>query len=346
MATFYLLAFIVLFFGVKFQRHGFYSDNLEMEQCNAIKGFFIMMVFISHALLDLGKAGFVFSCHLDSFGMQIRSFFGQLIVVMFLFYSGFGVMESYNKKGQDYLRGFPRKRILATLLNFDIAVLLFVIVDLVIGIRPTLKQVLFSLIAWDSVGNSNWYIFVVLLCYVFFYLGFRLFPNHRVKGLLMVLFAAFVGMIVLFFSKQSWWYDTILCFPAGLVYSNYKEKINGFFKKNYIVMLVASLGVFFAFQFIKFPSILHGFTHNFKSVAFCCLIVLLTMKIKTGNAVLQWLGNNLFPIYIYQRLPMIIIAKTCGNEYVCAFPYVFILACFVVTCILAWGYKYWQVKFV
>ncbi len=346
MATFYLIAFIVLLFGVKFQRHGFYSDNLGMEQCNALKGFFIMMVFISHALLDVGKAGFVISCHIDSLGMQIQSFFGQLIVVMFLFYSGFGVMESYNNKGLDYLTAFPRKRILTTFLNFDIAVFIFVIVDLVLGIRLTFKQVFLSLIAWDSVGNSNWYIFVVLLCYLFFYFGFRLFPNHRVKGILLVSFAAFVGMIVLFFLKQNWWYDTILCFPAGMVYSNFKGKINDFFKKNYIVILITSLGIFLAFQFIKFPRILHGFTYNFKSVVFCCLIVLLTMKIKTGNAALRWLGINLFPIYIYQRLPMIVIAKTCGKEFVCAFPYAFILACFSVTCILAWGYKYWQVKFV
>ena len=68
------------------------------------------------------------------------------------------------------------------------------------------------------------------------------------------------------------------------------------------------------------------------------------MMVKTGNAVLKWLGVNLFPIYIYQRIPMIAITKLAGDGFVCNHPYVFIVSCFAVTSLIVVGYKYWQVK--
>ena len=42
---------------------------------------------------------------------------GQLVVVMFLFYSGYGIGESYKKKGVNYVQQMPVHRILTTLLN-------------------------------------------------------------------------------------------------------------------------------------------------------------------------------------------------------------------------------------
>lgn len=175
MALFYLLAFVILFYGAKYQKQGYYSDNLGKDQSNAIKGLFILMVFISHSMSKVRSAGFEFGSGVDAFGDRIQTEFGQLIVVMFLFYSGYGVMESYVNKGQDYLKTFPKKRILTTLLNFDIAVLLFAVLDLALGIEIGLKQFGLSLLGWKDVGNDNWYIFVILFCYAVAYMGFRIY---------------------------------------------------------------------------------------------------------------------------------------------------------------------------
>ena len=49
---------------------------------------------------------------------------------MFLFYSGYGVMESIRKKGEAYVVAMPRHRVAGTLINFDVAVLIFLVVDL------------------------------------------------------------------------------------------------------------------------------------------------------------------------------------------------------------------------
>ncbi len=343
MALFYLPAFFILFYGAHYQKCGFYSDCLGIEQANAIKGFFILMVFIGHSIQTIGNLGYPFVKGIDILGKRIWSEFGQLIVVMFLFYSGYGVMESFQKKGQEYLRSFPQKRVLTTLLNFDIAVLLFVVLDLALGVELSLKQIGLSFLAWKSVGNSNWYIFIILFCYITAYLGLRLSPYNNDKSSFLIFILALLGMLALSFKKPAWWYDTLLCFSAGVFFSVYKDRISRFFHKNYYVVLLASMGLFLLFHFMSLPD-LRGLTHNFESVLFAIITVLFTMKVKTGNAVLMWLGMNVFPIYIYQRIPMIAIGNLAGGDFVCNYPYVFVFVCSIATLIIAWGYQYWKVK--
>lgn len=343
MVFFYLLAFFILFYGAHFQKCGFYSDCLGIEQANAIKGFFILMVFIGHSIQTIGNLGYPFVKGIDILGKRIWSEFGQLIVVMFLFYSGYGVMESFQKKGQEYLRSFPQKRVLTTLLNFDIAVLLFVVLDLALGVELSLKQIGLSFLAWKSVGNSNWYIFIILFCYIAAYLGLRLSPDNNAKSSSLIFMMALLGMFALSFKKPSWWYDTLLCFSAGVFFSVYKDRITRLFHNYYLVILLASLGLFFLFHFMSFP-VFRGLTHNIESVLFAVIIVLFTMKVKTGNAVLMWLGMNVFPLYVYQRIPMIAIGNLAGGDVICKYPYVFVFGCIILTIIIAWSYQYWKVK--
>lgn len=115
-------------------------------------------------------------------------------------------------------------------------------------------------------------------------------------------------------------------------------------KEHYFGVLLATSVVFLlAFHWLSLPS-RNGMVYNVQGIAFALLTVLLIMKVKTGNAVLQWLGVNLFPIYIYQRIPMIVITNLAGKGFVCNYPYVFIVSCFAVTCMIVWGYKFWRIK--
>lgn len=134
------------------------SDYLGREQCDSIKGLFLLFVFFRHFMGYVIQAGghtYVFDEYL-----------GQMIVTLFLFYSGFGVMESIKKKGDEYVKSMPKRRILTTLVNFDIAVLAFIALDLMLGRPITIKQTLLSFVCWESVGNSNWYIFAIICCYI------------------------------------------------------------------------------------------------------------------------------------------------------------------------------------
>lgn len=130
-------------------------DYMSKSQCNVVKGVFILIVFFSHFQQYVSEAG----------GRVFDIYLGQLMVAMFLFYSGYGVAASFAKKGVSYVRDFPKRRILTTLLNFDIAVAAFIVLDLIIGRPIGACQALLSFVCWESVGNSNWYIFAIIYCY-------------------------------------------------------------------------------------------------------------------------------------------------------------------------------------
>ena len=169
----YIIITLFLIVGITYHKTEFYDGYISKEQCNCIKGFFIVVVFCRHIAPYLVDAGYDFSIFGDSLFRHIDGRIGQLLVAMFLFYSGYGVMESIKKKGSNYLDNIPKRRLMPTLANFDVAIVLFLIVDLCLGIHYDTKDVLLSFIGWKSVGNSNWYIFVILCCYLSTYITFK-----------------------------------------------------------------------------------------------------------------------------------------------------------------------------
>ena len=346
MLIFYLVLFCFLFFGLSVKRSGYYEDFLDRKQTDAIKGLFIWMVFLSHAMLEVQASGFDPVRAIDFAGYRIRSEFGQLVIVLFFFYSGFGVMESIQKKGQDYLDHFPRRRLLNTLLNFDIAVLCFILLNLLMGVHMGWKQVAWSFIGWESVGNSNWYIFVILYCYLATWFSGKLFPRRGLGILLMTTALILAGEVALSFLKhgQTRWYDTLLCYPAGMCLSLYRDRLTAFFKRGYWPALGLVTAVFLFLHFQRWIPSLRGLTHNAKSIAFCLLAVLASMKVKTGNRFLYWAGACVFPIYIYQRLPMRAFRHWAGDAWVSANPYLFIVLCAGVTVGITYYYHHWQIK--
>ena len=119
---------------------GFYEDYASPEQTRSINGICIMLILLSHTFAKVAPAD-VF----DKAYEPMRIFLGQFVVVPFLFYSGYGIMESLKKKA-DYIKDFPKKRFLKIVLQFTIITLLYVIMHVCIGIDYTLLHVLLSFV--------------------------------------------------------------------------------------------------------------------------------------------------------------------------------------------------------
>ena len=66
MIFFYLLIFFVSLVGVQTCRTGFFQDYLEKDQCNAIKGVFILLVYLGHVIIDVKYCGFSAIKRVDS----------------------------------------------------------------------------------------------------------------------------------------------------------------------------------------------------------------------------------------------------------------------------------------
>lgn len=332
MLLFYIIILLFALYRISFVKSGFNLDYLSKEQCNAIKGIFILIVFIRHIWPYLLNFGYDFTSPGDSLFMWIDRWMGQLLVVAFLFYSGYGVMESIKNKGQQYIEDMPRRRIFNTLINYDVAVLAFLVIDLVLGISLDPVSTLLAFTGWTSIGNSNWYIFVILVCYLCTWVGFKL-----GKGWISFFLFAATYIILLNTKTNLVWYNTIFSFATGLLYSQYKMQIEKFVQRQYWFVLPICLFTFLAVHTYKVA--FYGLKDNLSSILFALSIVVVSMKIKVGNKALIWCGTKLFPLYIYQRIPMIILSKFDGGMFVTRHPYAYVWTCLVITIAIAFFYR-------
>lgn len=219
MILFFALLILICFYKIQAKKEGIFEDYLSVEKTNSIRGVFILLIFLSHI------SGYITTkTALDNIYLFINGLIGQRVVTMFMLYSGYGVMESIQSRGADYVKGMPRRRILKTQFNFACGVILYAILDLLIRQgRPSFSIGVFlaSLVGWESLGNSNWYIFAILVAYVATYCGFSMAGKDQKLGILFtsVLLVSYCAIMRGFKLKPvTIWYDTILCYPIGMGY--------------------------------------------------------------------------------------------------------------------------------
>lgn len=301
-----MLVFLILiiFFFLSYPKIQFKNFNdgfISKETTTMINGIFVLLVFMAHFVqyTTLDKV-------IDLPYMFLYRKLDQLIVTTFLFFSGFGMYESYKKKGINYINSIPSKRIFKLLVRFSIAICCFLFFDFLLGKTYSTKTILFSFIAWDSVGNSNWYIFVILCLYFIFYLSFIL-PIKNDK--LSIIFNFILSLMLILFlkvsGKDSFWYNTIFCFSAGMIFSFYKDKIINLFKGNANLWKLSI--IFCVFLFLLGYKLRNNLVfYELHAVLFVLIILLLMMKIKFKSKFLMFMGENVFSIYIFQRIPMMV----------------------------------------
>ncbi len=333
MNLFFVFILIISLIGIEFCFKKGNKDYLSKVNTSCIKGIFILIVFYSHfcQYTDVNMSK-------DFIMFDIRSFLGQLMVALFLFYSGYGIFESLKSK-KGYIEKLPKNRIFKTWLHFAIVIFIFLIVNLLFISNPDLsiKRVLLSFFAWDSIGNSNWYIFSIICLYIITYLSFKIFNNKKdyQKGIALNYLLTIVVMMLLSIYKEDYWFNTMLCYPLGLSYSFHKDIIEEklFNPKTFIMVLFVTVLSFLTLM--KFQKT-NFWYYDIYSMIFCLLIVELTVLINLKSPILKWFGDNLFWIYILQRLPMMVLNNIGYNTH----PYRFALISFVITIVLTFIFKF------
>lgn len=341
MALLLIAIILIVSVGLEVRRKGFFDDSLKRESADAIKGVFILLIVVSHAMGYYDYCGYTYSLPADGLARKGLLCLGQLVVVMFLFLSGYGVMEQWKQRGRSYVVLMPRRRVLTTLLNFDVAVVVFAIASVAMGSPVQWRQMALSLVAWESVGNSNWYIFAILLCYVAAWLSLRFCRAKGWQAVAACTMILLLAMAVLQMCKPPMWSDTLLSFPAGMAWSLLGSKAVAVVHRRYAVCLVASMAAFSLLYIL--PLNAAGLRPNLMAVAFALMVVVVVQKVRPGGKVLRWCGSHLFPLYIYQRLPMMVVA-TLWPSWVAAHAVLFVVVTFAVTVVIAHYYHYWQIR--
>lgn len=323
----FIIFILISFIGINFQNiKGIDGDALSKERTTMINGIFVVIVLFSHfnsyATSDIAvdKIYYLF--------FKI----GQLMVTPFLFYSGYGIYESIKNK-KNYMDGFFKKRIVKLFVSVFLALVLYMILNIVIGKSYDIKTILLSTIGFTSIGNSNWFIFATFCMYFSILISFKIFKKDNISALLSCLILSFCYMVlVMKFVGNARWVNTILCFNAGMFFSYFKDTILNFLKNKYhYILSLILLIIIFGLATINNHNY---FTYEIISVAFILLIVILTLKIHIGNRVLFWFGKNTYNIYILQRLSYTIYEYIGVKDYnVYIYFIVSVITTFILTCL-------------
>ncbi len=282
---------------------------LSFDVSNCLKGIFAVMVLISHLH---GRVGIFSSSILGT----LFSAFGYLAVSGFFFLSGYGLTQQSRK--ENYVKDFPKRKILPFYLLVITAVLIYIVVDLIFSRKISLLLVVRSFWWGGTVIDNGWYLQTQLLFYIFFFIAFR-FTKKRSISVFTLLLAYVVVCYLL--SYPSTWYEASFAFLLGIVFSEKKAKIEELISKNKTVWgLIALLLVFFVIALFfgnkpYLPFIPRILVKMLSSVLFVILAIAVSCKIKLEFAVTRWLGKYSLGIYVIQGIFLSALRPVIQNDW-------------------------------
>ena len=321
-------------FGMKFSGGDFRKDYMSPQSTTAVNGVFTVLVFMCHVINTStyqtgGLADIIFKDYIN---------IGQLVVVTFLFFSGYGIAESLRKK-PGYAKKMPYRRIFKVWLSFAAALVFWLVFDLIRGTGLNARTVLLSFTGWESLGNSNWFMFVIFCLYIITCCSFILCRDRFVPGAAAVTILSAGLVAALFFADRgTHWWNTIVFYPLGMWFSLLRPYIERVIQKNNAVYWLC-----FAFT-AAMTAVTHylyihwGYKQTVFMISGCFMmafIIIALMKFTVCNKVLLWIGKNLFWIYILQRIPM----AAFGAVGVSINKYLYVLICAAVTVGLTFAFS-------
>lgn len=324
MTVFLLLLVLLCIMGAEIKKEKeFFEDYASVEKSNAIKGIFVVLIFFSHARQYMNLTDVYSKYYID-----VQTYLHQTIVVPFLFFSGYGIMQSIKKRGMDYVKTIPVRRILKVLLRFAIAI------SFVCGFN-----FIYSFTSWKKVIDNNWYVYAILLAYTITFVAFTIFRKNAYIAAACV--TIFMIIIVYFFDKtrcrDTYYYNTILVYCLGIWFALLKGLFDKACMKNEFTWLVmiAILGMIY---YVAHKNWLQSiWCYEIWACLFMLLILVFSMKISINNGILQFFGKHIFSIYILQRIPMDFI----NIHYdVVKIPYIFLITSLIATLIIAVIFDY------
>ncbi|MBQ6019302.1 MAG: acyltransferase [Clostridia bacterium] len=320
--------------GMKFSGKEFRTDYMSPQTTTAVNGVFTVLVFMCHVINTStyqygGLADKIFKDYIN---------IGQLVVVTFLFFSGYGVAESLRKK-PGYAKRMPYHRVFRVWISFAAALLFWILFNLIRRLEMDAKMILLSFTGWDSLGNSNWFMFVIFCLYILTCASFLICRDRFVPGtILLTALSAGLTAALVFADRGTHWWNTIVFYPLGMWYSLLKPQIEKIVQKNNVVYWLCFSGFAAMTAATHYLYIHWGYKQSVFMISGCFMMAFIItglMKFTVCNKVLLWLGKNLFWIYILQRIPM----AAFGALDVDINKYLYVLICAVITVGLTFAFS-------
>lgn len=225
---------------------------------------------------------------------------GGLVVSIFFFMSGYGLMISYLKKGNSYLDGFLTRRFVKLLPAFLLTTVIYQVYQSWTGCS-TLAESLAELRHGCPILPDSWFVIVILLYYLLFYLCARVCRRPLFMVLVLWLLTGVYLTIVLSLGWQIFWSRSVCAINVGFTFALVEGRVKQFLSRSQTTLIGAVwviVVVMLAIIAAKYCGV--GLT-NFLNYLLPLLLVLVVYSSgKLNSRVFTFLGTISYEIYIAQ----------------------------------------------
>ena len=312
----YVALVVLLLFGVKVCKNKTWNDeNMSLYQTKCFLGF-CAVVIVFHHIAQMTCASWL-NPRFIRHGLDIFLAAGYPMVGMFLFCSGYGLYKSAKAKS-DFFKRFIPVRVIPILVATLLTTLVY------IGLRIW-RHVPFDFDPpFEVNGHQNWHPYVwyvpcIIVLYLLFYIGFGIFKKDWIGILVVALETLGYIAFCIIFQYGTWWFNTAHMFLVGILVAKYEEKFFESYKKLYVLRIIGTILIFpglkimgdyggwIIVDFFKLPyGSYSSYTADLITAIFQVLFTLtvmslyylLSMKLKVGNKVLNFLGGFTLELYL------------------------------------------------
>lgn len=251
---------------------------------------------------------------------------GDTAVCLFFFLSGYGLMMSYQKNGDNYLRGFLDHRFGKLLPPFLIAAIGYEIYQSTHAGHSTIDS-LTAIAHGGTVLPDSWFVITIISYYLLFYACARMLrtPRAVVIGLWMasvVYIAALYGL-----GWESYWYKTVFTFNIGTTYALLEGKVKEIIAAHPSVLTWGSIA-------LALTIVALGLTSVKLPISYLLPLLVVAAVYAMGmwrSRVLAFLGTISYEIYIMQCIWRHTLYPTADIHWS-----VYLIATLAITILTAW----------
>lgn len=310
-----LIVLFAIFYSITFENHNIQNHNyLSIDYTICLRGVMAVLI-VFHHISEKDSSGRIF---------PKLQHLGYLIVAVFFFLSGYGLMFSYLKKGKEYLKSFWRKRILYIIIIYVLITILYWGTKQLLNIGNTnISAVINSLINGHPIANNSWYIVVQIYLYILFWITFYCFNiNTKYKLILLATFTFILSFAFELLGYSSIWYISNPAFALGLFWAYNRQAIDIWLNEKHLWLAITASLLLFAFfsalpvaSFLELPKdemrLMKMLCRMCSSSIFTIIIILFMRKINFKyNSIWKWLGERSLEIYLIHGIFMILLRNS------------------------------------
>lgn len=144
-------------------------------------------------------------------------------------------------------------------------------------------------------GITNWFIKVMLGCYILFFIIYFILPYKTVfKNAILLITVVMTIIAFISLEMSSIWWSSVLLFPLGVYYAHYKEKLGKLLDKWYIFAAAFILFAAIHILTVKVSRYFEITSCVFAVTSFLCI----NKKITLNSKIFQFIGKFSYEIYL------------------------------------------------